>query len=579
MSLRRQPASAATYIPRAVPTANGFGVTSTGALGFAEDVHTEHALHSQIQQLQQQVKQLAPFKKDEKAENVDKSVTNNREAFQKLSAKSWPKSSCDVKQANTETRSSLHVDSDDENSAFLGVEIVPNALWRNTLLGVQKLPRYKPERWFTIKNLKRYSAYVLYVVENIENFWKAIPAKPSEEWLKSLNHKFERSNLYEGNMHSDNIFEPWQTLLGAMTMRKMSELKKWSMPKYLTVAKLQEQAKYALWEIVTHFEQNRLSSIKHSELLRLLVMAKLINKGIIPDQGNVNAWKNEIEEALQKNGKDIWKEDGKKLFKEVEGMHIQWRHLQGIVRIFDFYSVYTSLLVPIKDFETSLSAAHSDAKPTTKHEDVSMEEMFGYVANKTFTGNKMHADHSHKYHHSHHHPNNSYSHHQHARGHQYEDSLSGDELHEEADLYSPSKPISISSRREEDMFCRCNNPVPVKKSMSTGNMFCRCINPIPVNSLTTAVRKQPNDEAVFDVNNIMHEAQKTYGRGNTHKNHHGGPRYHAGRNTGRRGHVKKSQHAWHRPHPGARLHRTHEEMSAEENHHLFQGSQFDRYYS
>ena len=93
MSLRRQPASAATYIPRAVPTANGFGVTSTGALGFAEDVHTEHALHSQIQQLQQQVKQLAPFKKDEKAENVDRSVTNNREAFQKLSAKSWPRSS------------------------------------------------------------------------------------------------------------------------------------------------------------------------------------------------------------------------------------------------------------------------------------------------------------------------------------------------------------------------------------------------------------------------------------------------------------------------------------------------------
>lgn len=87
MSLRRQPPAAATFIPRNANT--GFGVTSSGAIGFSEDVHTEglvqHQQQQEIQKLQKHV-QLLSIGNSKKEDTI----SSNREAFQKMDASAWP---------------------------------------------------------------------------------------------------------------------------------------------------------------------------------------------------------------------------------------------------------------------------------------------------------------------------------------------------------------------------------------------------------------------------------------------------------------------------------------------------------
>jgi hypothetical protein len=518
MSLRRKPASTATLIPR-TSTNSGFALTSSGAVGFAEDAHTEHnlsstgmsalGLHQQIQSLQSKVRDLEKGSSTQsKTESMQKTtVMNNRDAFQKISASSWPKAA----------------------EVSLGHIFQPDAVSRMQLLEATK--RTRRTVMTTDKNLKENTSPMLTIMDFITNYWKAAPYPVTQqfdqEWkgrnhlsLHEVHKLVPRTNktetLVRGCNETKGIYDVHESVLGKEIQEIYKKLETFgNFESVLKVHQAKVAAEDAIIALELVYEKHvSLRRATHSKMYRCLVYAKSHFKEKYPTEEDLAKMEKELEVLSIKNRNNNHADVPENVYMTLnDNVKVSIFSAQIMTGMFEVYYAYNKIVDTCKTYETMCKSAFEKAVSFPQESDVVMDDKpINGLKKKTDVPSRSQFFLGHKWH------NDQYAHPD-SRGHK---SSRGKHYHEDDDAQKRKKHNDPRQREEESVFgssafCECEHPVPMTmrrvREMPTAKIqqqrsFCQCDNPVPMRIKTNSNFCQCAEPIPIQTSTIVSEQAK-----------------------------------------------------------------------
>jgi hypothetical protein len=514
MSLRRKPASTATLIPR-TSTNSGFALTSSGAVGFAEDAHTEHnlsstgmsalGLHQQIQSLQSKVRDLEKGSSTQsKTESMQKTtVMNNRDAFQKISASSWPKAA----------------------EVSLGEDFEPTAHLRRTVMAVSR----KVKKIYKIEHLLRMAGPINQIIDLIINVYESddMPVPVTVEWLRAHITPTPRNgrntmsfqDLYENCKRTHSFYNVFESVIGSSPKKIMDSLgSAQSHAKYNNLSLLHENAEKCLWDLAYTYEKKNLGHNSLAKIWKALVFAKNIfvqketeattktqvTKVVIPTEDQLKQVDDKIKQAFSEHGSVIYTPGFPQEYtKLANGIQVPFESAKLFLGLFQVYHKYQNIKQTCQLFETEYEK--HDVMKLLRNDRMDVKSPFsdGYPhpittaygqrpwyedSRKMSFGSPMTTQ-------SHSHDRMYNSEENRGRWHSHQNSDSKGHGHS----HSGSKHANEHTRRGhgekprlEEQFCSCEKPIPVRiqkrippqplTNMSSSSNYCQCAHPIPMRS-------------------------------------------------------------------------------------------------
>ena len=598
MSLRRQAASTATLIPRT--TNSGFGLTSTGAIGFSEDVEREHhhlfnlaasatggggapetahglVMQQQIQKLQKQIEtmSLANNKTAEVAQQQESKVMSNRDAFQSIStsAANWP-----------------YITS---SSSFLETGKLMDAShdMKKQLSKYAKAPFILNE-----KNLRFYGAKAARIMMMYKVLWDNAPDQMRGRW------KNDDMNTGKWNWTDDTTKiekeDVFDTVLDPKFKKYVAFLKSKKHPKYLECIDDIETHKEKLRRLCLQWGENGIFNFGQGEMMRYVKILKYLK----PNVDNMKTLKTKIDNKKKEKGpsaflpsqkSDTYWSESQQTPTGTENLLITWHDVRNAYHLWKASVEYDALASSAHFIEDEVHSAYVEVShphynksgktyqtPDNARMEEDDEQDTGNTANVNGTGQSMftssHNDEHSKRHgiihrivHKGKHIAKSALHHR---------KEPEDDVNEESAFCSCEHPIPVKSTfKTAGDFCSCEHPIPVRSTFKTAGDFCSCEHPIPVftagqrqsSSYWGSTRAPGGAQAARGKKKRKAQKAKKHGNGKTTINH---IHYH-GHNTRSRGRHAGGAYGLRRVHGRG----THNEFDVDDSH-LFQGDRFDEYY-
>lgn len=503
MSLRRQAATTATLIPRATITNNGFGVTSSGAIGFSEDVQqhelslaaysgagessqqgVQHVMmQQQIHKLQKQVENMSVASTPASTASLNKAVMNNRQAFEKMH---------ETLGANAENGFAWPYNTSDSIETGRVMEFSKDAKRM-----IESNKRYSLNVT-SAQSLSLAGSKMSRIVNIYKILYKEKPKDLFDAWTdeRKQNAKWKWTDDTSVSTETD-IFE---TILNSEFQKNMNIIFKCNPKKHEAMMTSVQAFKQKLVECEIYWEKRKVTGLSTPDMLRYVRIISYIQEKKLMDT---------IQTKIKQH-KDLCGEAGfKASFTDSTFLQQEKDTVQGALSEKQTKSITwhdariaCNLYEAVKNYETLQSDANKleeDAKKIS-HEvlapgfspEAMQESSYpqpSFLSTHYHDGSMQSRHHKMKQ--SDGHPHDHYD----GPPHDHHDGPPHDH-HNGSHSYAKMKPNHAGAREGgssyTDDVCRCANPIPVpssfmkKTSAPLDAGFCTCENPIPIHTGMTA---------------------------------------------------------------------------------------------